>query len=161
MAGLPTSRGSAKRSFFDRDAVIAALGKAERRFLSRAGAHVRLVARRSIRRRKSPSSPGSPPRSRTGLLKQIYFSFDPGSRSVVVGPVKLNGASGDAPRLLEEGGTAQRRLRLVRGKAGDERLITDPKARKRTVRYRPRPYMAPAHESAAARRAEFWQHALR
>ena len=153
-------RAATQRSFFDRNAVLRSLGRTERRFLARSGAFIRQVARRSIRKRQRASRPGQAPSNRTGLLKQIYYSFDRGSRSVVVGPAAINGAKGDTPRLLEEGGTARRRLRVIHD-GSDTRLITDRTARLQTVRYEPRPYMAPAYDAAAERRDRFWADAIR
>lgn len=49
------------------------------------------------------SKPGAPPFSVTGLLKQfLFFSFDPQTKTTVVGPAKLNKPSG-APERLEYG----------------------------------------------------------
>lgn len=92
------------------------------------------IAKREARRAGRPaprrpllrSPPGAPPRSITGKLRKfIFFSYDPGSRSVVIGPEKLPGGTG-APQILEEGGTVRR--------GG------------RTLRIDARPYMAPAFQ---------------
>lgn len=54
-------------------------------------------------RKNVSSKPGKPPFSQTGLLKQfIFFSFDPKTKTTVVGPAKLNKGSG-APERLEHG----------------------------------------------------------
>jgi hypothetical protein len=138
--------GEAKRLFFDRAGVMAAMTAAERRALSRFGAFVRQRARTSIRPRRGTSRPGQPPFSHTGLLRQgILFAFDPVRRSVVIGPVRLNQMQGDAPRLLEIGGSAwrQRSGRLIH------------------VQYRARPFMHPAFDAELARMSTLWRDAVR
>jgi hypothetical protein len=110
----------------------------KRKALARAGAYVRRTAANSIKRARrdsdgsfKPSPPGQPPRSRTGLLKRfLLFSYDDRSDSVVVGPVRISSLSGQAPMLLEFGGTHQpspqertRRLRTRRlGDGGEIRI---------------------------------------
>ncbi len=104
---------------------------AGRKGLSKFGAYVRQRARTSIRNRKVPSAPDSPPSSHTGDLRNwILFAYDDSTRSVVIGPAKLN-KPGEAPALLEIGGAA---TRMRHGKS---------------VRafYRPRPYMQPAFDA--------------
>lgn len=92
--------------------------------LSKVGAFVRRTDQQSIRdgvrvtngvsKRSKPSKPGRPPKSWTGLLRDfIWFSYDPESQSVVIGPVPLNQfhvvngalAQGGVPHVLEYGGT--------------------------------------------------------
>lgn len=98
----------------------------------RQGALIRTIARRSIRRRRTPSQPGGPPRSKTGLLRNfIFYSWDPVSQSIVIGPQRLSGKGlGDAPRRLE---------------LGD----------------RNRPFMRPALGSARTKLPELWRGAIR
>lgn len=51
------------------------------------------------------SKPGEPPRMRLGLIKKfLFFSYDPQTRSVVIGPAILDRPTG-APEVLETGGT--------------------------------------------------------
>jgi hypothetical protein len=119
---------SIKRSFFDRDKVEKAINKGLRKQLSRFGAFVRTRSRSSIRKRKRSARPGEAPTSQTGLLKKfIYFSYDAGSATVVIGPAATK-PSPVAPSLLEHGGTT-----LIRGKR-----------KSRVAKYRPRPYMGPS-----------------
>lgn len=130
-----------KKLFLDRPAVIRAVGAARVRALTRIGGRVRTVARRSIRRRRAVSRPGSPPSSHVGTLRDnIFFSYDTASKSVVVGPAltatarraqPLGGST--VPSLLEVGGEAKR---------GTRGLL-----------YRPRPYMGPALDEARQSRA--------
>jgi hypothetical protein len=98
-----------REMFFDRQAVVEAVGRANAKVLSKAGAYIQRRAKSSIRKRKRVSKPGEPPSSHVGTLRNlIYFSFDPPSRSVVVGPTPL-GAVGVVPPVLEYGGQAPRR----------------------------------------------------
>jgi hypothetical protein len=136
----------AKGGFFDRPRVMSAVNAAERKVLSRFGAFVRQRARSSIRQRKNPSPPGSPPSSHVGLLRQfILFSWDPARRSVVIGPTKLNGRDNEAPRLLEHGGTAVRmRFRKTR-----------------VVHYKPRPFMTPSFSAEIGALPSLWRNSIR
>lgn len=123
-----------KRNFFDRPAVIKAIGKANAAALSRHGAFVQRRARSSLRRRKKPSAPGSPPSVHTSdpvaTLKNIWFAYEPSTASVVVGPLRLNMRSnlwgtittGAVPGILEHGGRVG--IRANRGGAsGKPRLV--------------------------------------
>ena len=132
-----------KQMFFTSKAVLSATDRATRRVLSRFGAYVRRAAKSSIRKRKSISQPGSPPSSHTGLLKRfILFGYDPAKRSVVIGPVKLtHGDRGDAPSLLEYGGTAA--------------LKKDGK--RKHARFGARPYMGPAFEAEKTKLPQMWR----
>ena len=132
-----------KQMFFTSKAVLSATDRATRRVLSKFGAYVRRSAKSSIRKRKRVSRPGKPPSSHTGLLKRfILFGYDPAKRSVVIGPVRLtHGARGDAPSLLEYGGSTA--------------LKKDGK-RKR-ARFRARPYMGPAFEKEKNKLPQMWR----
>jgi hypothetical protein len=101
MIGLKEMKGS----FFDAPKVVRAVDKATRRVLSKFGAYVRTAAKSSIRKRKKASAAGCPPSSHTGLLKKfIFFGYDTATRSVVIGPIRLNSTDGTAPAALEYGG---------------------------------------------------------
>jgi hypothetical protein len=106
-----------KSMFFDRKAVIDAIGRANAKVLSKAGAFIRRTAKSSIRKRKRASRPGEPPSSHVGTLKDlIYFGFDTSTASVVIGPTPFRGRA-VVPRLLELGGssgTRKNRRRKVR-----------------------------------------------
>jgi hypothetical protein len=136
-----------KKNFFDRRAVVEAVGRAKAATLSKIGAFLRTRARSSIRKRKAVSPAGSPPSSHEGSLKNLlFFSYDPASRSVVVGPERFK--SGDAPKLLEFGGDSVQRTR--RGAS-------------RAVHYSPHPYMGPAlkAELAAGTIPPAWRDSIR
>ena len=136
------------KMFFNSPKVIASVERGTRRVLSRFGAFVRQRAKSSIRKRKKPSAPGSPPSSHSGLLKKfIWFSYEPNRRSVVIGPARLSGNNrGDAPSLLEYGGTTTIRRR---------------KSRRRVRRIRARPYMGPAFEKERVRLPVLWKNSIR
>jgi len=162
------SIGKSKDFFFDRERVVRAMDAATRKALSKGGAFVMRGARRSIKEGKTRprgraregetpkvvqrvSLPGSPPYSRTGLLRdRILFAavLGSGSPSVVVGPERINKSSG-APETLEFGGTTVVERR--RSKGGVER---------RTVRIAARPYMAPALAREASKLPEQFRNAV-
>ncbi|HAN98339.1 MAG TPA: hypothetical protein DCQ98_13310 [Planctomycetaceae bacterium] len=129
-----------KAMFFDRQAVIDAVGRANARNLLRAGSFIRRSARSSLRRRKRISAPGEPPsvhaQDRTATLKNIWFVFERRRASVVVGPLRLGSRAprdsnrATIPELLELGGSAVLERRRPE--------------RRRRVAYAPRPFMGPA-----------------
>ena len=128
--------------FFDKKAVRDKVDTGTRRVLSKFGAFVRRTARSSIRKRKRISHPGEPPSSHIGLLKKfIFFGYDPGSRSVVIGPVRLSqNGRGEAPALLEHGGPA---------KVGKQR-----------TKYKPRPFMGPAFQKEQPKLPAMWRDSI-
>lgn len=112
-----------QQGFFDTKAVIRAIDQATRKVLSKFGSILMRSARKSMksgRKGKVVSRPGEPPRSQKGQLKQfLFFSWDPASHSLVVGPSKLPSGGGIVPGTLEFGGTRAgvrnplRRLRKI------------------------------------------------
>lgn len=138
-----------KDLFFDRQKVVRAVDKAKRHVLAKAGAFIRLTARRSLRTRAGSAPPGQPPHSHTGLVKRfILFGYEPGSDSVVVGPARINRTT-DAPHTLEFGGTTA----IERGRKG--------KGRKRKVRIAQRAYMGPALEKERPKLPKLWAGSVR
>ena len=141
---------TAQRMFFDRSKVKRAVDRTSRRVLSKFGAFVRRSARSSIRKRKKISAPGQPPSSHSGLLKRfIFFGYDPapgpGSGSVVIGPVRLTRKGrGQAPALLEHGGTTTLRRRGKRVQAN----------------FRQRPFMGPAFEKEKPKLPAMWRDSI-
>ena len=145
-----------KQFFFDRQIVIDAVGRASAKNLSKAGSFIRRSARSSLRRRKKVSPPGEPPsvhtQDRVATLKNIWFVFDPAQRSVVVGPLKLNGSRLEGsnrqtvPSLHELGGTA-----VVGGR----------RKRKRRAKYAHRPFMGPAMERELPKFAGLWANSVK
>ena len=133
--------------FFDSKKVVRSVDRATRRVLSRFGAFVRRTARQSIRKRKKPSAPGSPPSSHIGLLKKfIWFGYEPDKRSVVIGPARLSQQDrGEAPSFLEYGGIAK----IAR------------KGKKTKARIRPRPFMGPAFEKEQPKLPAMWANSIK
>jgi hypothetical protein len=116
-----------KKLFFDKS-VEKAADRKTRAVLAKFGAFVRRAAKSSIRKRKAISAPGSPPSSHVGTLRDaILFSYDPGNRSVVIGPVAM-GKGGFGAKALEEGGDVS-----IRGLRGG-----------RSLHIQARPFMKPA-----------------
>lgn len=135
-----------KKFFFDRKIVMSAMDGASRRVLQKFGSFVWQTAKNSISKRKKPSAVGQPPSSHTGLLKKfIFFSYDPISRSVVIGPAKLNQKNNDIPRILEYGGTSTD----VSG--------TRSHRKSRRVRIRARPFMGPALQAELPKLPAMWR----
>ena len=87
---------------FDRLTVEDATIKGQKEAFRRAGAVVRLTARRSIRTVKKPSTPGNPPHARGRRFKNsITYQSDAGG--AVVGPVRFQNFE-STPAVLEYGG---------------------------------------------------------
>jgi hypothetical protein len=128
-----------KSMFFDRPRVIEAVGRAGAKALSQAGAYIQRRAKTSIRKRKRVSRSGEPPSSHVGTLRnRIYFSYDPPTRSVVVGPTPV-GSRSVVPPTLEYGGELPRhknplRRQRVLGRSGEIR--TDGPASRSTKKNR-------------------------
>lgn len=159
MPNLITIR-SARSNFFDRATIIAAVGAARIKVLSKFGAFVRTRAKTSIRKRKKVSSPGSPPSSHVGLLRQfIFFSYDRERESVVIGPTLINKPTG-APETLEFGGdTTIEEHRFVSGAkyGGRRQYITE----HRKIHVRPRPFMGPALAAELPGLPALWRDSVR
>jgi len=137
-----------KDVFFDRHVVMAAVGNAKRKALSKAGAFIRTAARTSIRKRKGSAPPGSPPHSHEGSLRRlILFGYDKAADSVVVGPVGFK--SSEAPSALEHGGQAT----VLSRKGG--------RLQARKVSIQPRPFMAPALEKERHKLPPLWRNSVR
>jgi hypothetical protein len=101
------------RTHFDQTRLKKKVDEGTFRSLAHAGAAIRLTARRSIRRRKKPSRPGSPPHTPTGHLKRVLrYDVDRDSQEVVIGPV--NEYSRTIWNLHEFGGSIRPKPRLVK-----------------------------------------------
>lgn len=116
---------------FDAKKVMAAAKRANITNLGHAGAAIRLQARHSIRKSKGPSSPGTPPHTRKGRIRNaIKYAVTPGKQSVVIGPdAEVAADSGSAH---EFGG------------------------RYRQENYDKRPFMGPALEKTKDRLPRMW-----
>jgi hypothetical protein len=162
---LPVTIKQAKTFFFDRQAVMNPMDRVRRHVLSRAGAVVRVIARRSMKQvgpDAPPSAPGTPPRSRKGLLKKfLYYVYDPTTEGVIVGPALLSGRrSIPVPALHEHGGTARVTAREVRWRTEQGQRVKEITKRRVVTSYPRRPYMQPALEKVIPRMPEFWRDVL-
>lgn len=156
---------SAKSLFFDRKEVIEAVGRSRVKMLSKAGGLVRKSAKeilvfkpqvrkpRKVKNRQqqaanieayraakkaSASPPGAVPfvrRRQYPNLTSVVYAYDPGSQSVVVGPIERRKRSMQrtAPDVHERGGTVRIN---VTGRDG--------KVRPMTANYPKRPLIGPA-----------------
>ena len=121
---------------FDADGLVARVAKASVDILRRMGAYVRTVARRKVKTDERPSTPGTPPHSRTGALKRgILFGVEKRRNAVVVGPSER--FVGTSAAAHEFGGAYKRE------------------------RYPKRPLMGPSLKESAPRLARMWQDAVK
>lgn len=153
---------SVKQYFFDRKAVIDAIGIAEARNLAKIGAFIRRRARSLLRRRKTTASAGQPPHVHAegnyATLKNIQFSYEKSRHAMVVGPIKIvsraseiEGTATTVPQLMEFGGSIvalEERYKNSGGKPGmwfhrDTRYATknSKEYRSRIARYAEHPFM--------------------
>ena len=111
--------------FLDRFVVETEVERIEFEGLKRNAFYLRRVARNSIRRKKSPSKPGQPPRSVRGDLKRGIWAVLEGRGSAVVGPVKY-GWGTEAPSTLEFGGESviDRSVKRKVGDGGEVRVVS-------------------------------------
>ena len=120
----------------DAKGLVARVAKASVEMLRRMGAYVRTVARRKVKTSERPSTPGTPPHSRTGALKRgILFGVDKRRESVVVGPSER--FVGTSAAAHEFGGAYKRE------------------------RYPKRPLMGPSLKESAPRLAKMWRDAVK
>ncbi|MCR4415291.1 MAG: hypothetical protein NUV77_23005 [Thermoguttaceae bacterium] len=168
--------GQVKRLFFDTERVVRATDKAQRRVLSKFGAYVRRGAKSSIRKRRAPSPPGTPPSSHTGVLKRfIFFAYEPERHNVVIGPAKTNQVffdrdrrpvRGTVPSVLEYGGQVtvlevHRHGRWQRADLRSRRRMGGRPMRYRKVTIAARPYMHPAFERERPKLPAMWKNSVR
>lgn len=168
---------AAKRGFFDRHAVMDALGRARAKVLSKFGAYVWKRAKTSLRYREASSAPGSPPsahktisrekRSReTGQVKRqlvsplrefIFFSYDRDRESVVIGPALLGGHAGAAALAALEYGGQTTVLERVPGSGPNARTTR----RQKRVTIAARPFMGPAFEAELPQLPQMWRDSVK
>ena len=79
--------GMKAKTRMDTGKVVRKVKQANIENLGHAGATIRIIARRSIRKRKGPSSPGTPPHTRRGQLRRaIVYAVEKQEQRVVIGP---------------------------------------------------------------------------
>jgi len=146
---------------------------------------------------KAPSAPGTPPhavrphpwlRGGGGSALGVFYGFDPGRQTVVIGPNRAPRMSTNVPALHEFGGRARirnkRRRKRRLGGAGEIRfqdglavyakLMTGAQVARanhlnellygpmwRIVSYPPRPYMRPALASISQQLPKLWAWSVR
>lgn len=142
MAGFDLSLKQIKAGFFDAKAILSAADKARAKVEAQFGAFTRRRMQTSLRYRKKASEPGKPPSvhrnpgygNKSPLRELIFFSRDPNTKSVVIGPLgfKRKGAA-----ALERGGFA--------------RIKDTETGRYKTIFIRPRPFVKPAGDAEAAK----------
>lgn len=97
--------------YFER--IIAAERRARSRVMRRGGAIVRMIMRRSIRKRKRNSSAGQIPSSHVPSssfgLRMIAWFYDPRTNTTIIGPVGGSENTG-APKALNFGGRSKIKL---------------------------------------------------
>jgi phage gpG-like protein len=126
-------KGTTKNSF---DKVKAKAQQGKFKSLGHAAASIRLVARRSIRRRKTAAMPGTPPNTRRGQLKRsIMYAIDKQRGMAIIGPDFE--IIGNSAKAHEFGG------------------------RFRKERYPKRPFMGPALEKVKDRLPAMWANSIR
>lgn len=133
-----------KKMFFDREAVFKYLIARQRKVFNKFGGFVRTIAKRSMRYGDRISSPGNPPTARKGkafLRKFLYYAYDIKTKSVVIGPARLNSVIGFTPPALEYGG---------------ENIIQS-RGKIRKANIRKRPYMKPAFDAGLTKLDSFWK----
>jgi hypothetical protein len=160
---------------FDRNIIKSNWSAINRTPLQAAANLIRIIARRSIKRRKSrtPSTPGTPPFShypgKTPPFKQIFnYPYRLGS-SQIIGMVGYPRLGPPVPWLHEHGGRANRRVinkaRYARSQPRNSRgqytKYNLPKFIKRNVKYPQRPFMVPALQAARGKLSRFWVNSLR
>ena len=147
---------AAKGMFFDREKVIRAVDAATLRVFSKFGAFVRQRAKSSIRNRKKPSSPGQPPSSHTGDLKQfIFFGLDRSTKSVVIGPVLLNKRGGGLTLpALEYGGKS---YVITRYRRSSNKHLN----KRKPITVKARPFMQPAFEKEESKLPSLWADSIK
>ena len=166
-----------KNLFFDKVAVTSAMDKATARGLSRAGALVRIIAIRSIKRTKRKiSRPGEQPKTHEPSgnrpsMKEIYFHFDPANQTVVIGAIRYSTrANADTPvsvpSILEHGGQSgiyeRRRKGGTWGQASRRSALRPyQEERVRMVTIAARPFMVPALAKAIPRIDTFFQQSIK
>lgn len=133
---------------FDATKVREAAQKAREIAMRAGGALVRRLALRLLQRQRGTAKPGQPPLSHEGDLKTLmFFAFDSGSNTEVIGPALKPGSSGETiPNLLEFGG---------------ERKQTFKSGNSRQIRYHAFPFMAPALKQASSQLPSHWANSVR
>ena len=128
---LPIAISGKINSYFEQKSIMSMLNRHNRRALSRSGAYVAEVARRSIHKKRGSSKPGNPPYSHTGKLRQMIASGVDGNRVCAVAGalIRLDVENhGKTPNVLEHGGTTVVKARKPKYKVGSTAPIAREKS---------------------------------
>ena len=137
-----------KKQFFRPDLVVKYLDRKTYRVLNRFGGTTRKIAQRSMRVKPEgvyqKSGSGKPPfaHGKQNLRKLLFYAFEAGKKTVVVGPVKFERTkSTGVPRIMEFGGSVAAK---VRGRS----------VRKK---YKGNPFMKPAFDQVVGKVAGWYK----
>lgn len=155
-----------RNSFFDPSPINKRASERFGKAMARIGGYVRTTAARSMRRRKTPSAPGSPPSARAGQIRNLMAFAVLGWRNVIVGPKRFQpkrGAAAVTPRLHEEGGQVRepgslyffRRKRRKSGQRPFQAVFV-----RGVLRYAERPFMQPALQITKSKFAQYFANIL-
>lgn len=163
-----------RRNFFDASKVLDKADAAHRHGKMRFGATVRIKAKRSIRKRKTSSTPGNAPSGHVGHLRRfLFFANDATNDSVVIGPAAMKESPSDdivnrqlPTETLEYGGTIGVSEVLYAGRWTRMGLLSKSKRqglrkRVRWVHVKQRQYMGPAFESELPNANQYWANSIR
>jgi hypothetical protein len=125
------------KMFFDRAAVVKAVGRKNTTVLARTGGFARTTMKQGMRKRKKVSAADglSYPSSHSGELRNlIFFAYDAARKGVVVGPLAFGSKVGGktVPQLINEGGSMTKAVTYRdSGRTSSRRFV-----------YKPRPFVA-------------------
>ena len=121
---------------FDENRILIAVKSGNIAALRRAGAYVRKSARNKVSQSPKASAPGTPPNTRSGLLKKsLLFGVEKQRQSVVVGPAEK--FIGTSMKAHEFGGIYRKR------------------------RYPKRPLMGPTLQLTASKLPSLWEKSIK
>ena len=121
---------------FDEKRILIAVKSGNITALRRAGAYIRKTARNKVSQSQKSSTPGTPPNTRRGLLKQsLLFGVEKQHQSVVIGPAEK--FIGTAMKAHEFGGIYRKR------------------------RYPKRPLMGPTLQLTASKLPSLWEKSVK
>jgi hypothetical protein len=173
---VPSFMSFKVRVSVDKALVLKAAADATRIVTGKQGAVVRKTAMWRIRTSRKPSQPGNPPHSHTGILKRfLVYSWDPSTKTTVVGPMATNQiyfnrhrqpVKGTVPQILEEGGdiTILEVFKYGRWQRADlrsRRRLAGLPRRYRTAHIKARPYMGPALAEAKSKLPALWANSIK
>lgn len=134
-------------AFLDNPKIQKYLDQKTKKVFVRFGGTVRKTAQFSMRSRKGTAPAGQPPyaHKKKLLRKLLFFSYDVNTKTVVIGPVRIERTMDQhIPKLMEEGGKVAKETR-------SGKIVT--------LDYTPHPFMQPAFETHIGKLAEMYRNA--